>query len=333
MVTDIPARSHKAVGGDGSTGRWAGPAAFRRGRRARPRLGGRTWEALGTQLFLVPIAIVFVVLYVIPLAQSVYYSFTDYSAFSQTKHLVGLKNYTAIFSDSTLLAGLEFTLLYAVATTLAVTLIAIPLAVVLNRRFAGRNFVRAAFFFPAVPSMAVLGLVWTFIFSPLSSGVINSVIGTLFGVGPVPWLSDSLLAKVSVVIVGVWAQAGWHAVLYLAYLQSIPREYYEASTVDGASSRQQFFRITLPLLAPAMTVSQFLLLVAGLRVYDLPFTLTKGGPGYATYTLTQVIIERGISQGYYGVGSALGVVFLLAVALVVAIQLSITHWLERRVQQ
>ncbi|WP_083977130.1 carbohydrate ABC transporter permease [Kitasatospora azatica] len=290
----------------------------------------RLRERLGTQAFLIPITVVLALFFLVPLAESVYWSFTDYSGFSQSSHLVGLRNYREIFTDSEVLTGLGFTLLYAVATTVIVTVIAIPLATVLNRRFPGRNAVRAAFFFPAVPSMALLGLVWTFVLSPLSSGVINSVLGDVFGVGPVPWLSDNTLAKVSVVTVGVWAQAGWHAVLYLAYLQSVPRDYYEAATIDGATPRQQFFRITLPLLAPAMTVSQFLLLINGLRVYDLPFTLTKGGPGYATTTFTQVLIQRGVSGGDYGLGAALGVVFLVAVAIVLFLQLSVTRRLERR---
>jgi raffinose/stachyose/melibiose transport system permease protein len=297
---------------------------------ASPAVPRRLRERLTTQAFLLPIAVVLVVFFLVPLAESVYYSFTDYSGFSRTRHLVGLRNYREIFTDSTVLTGLGFTLLYAVATTVVVTVLAIPLAAVLNRRFPGRNLVRAAFFFPAVPSMAILGLVWTFVLSPLSSGVINSVLGGLFGVGPVPWLSDNTLAKVSVILVGVWAQTGWHAVLYLAYLQSIPRDYYEAATIDGASSRAQFFRITLPLLAPAMTVSQFLLLINGLRVFDLPFTLTNGGPGYDTYTITQVLVQRGISEGDYGLGAALGIVFLIAVGVVLSLQLSVTRRLERR---
>ncbi|MFJ9629604.1 carbohydrate ABC transporter permease [Streptomyces sp. NPDC101175] len=305
----------------------AAPAA----RPARPPATSRGMrERLVTQAFLLPIAVVLVVLFLVPLAESVYYSFTDYSGFSPHRHWIGLANYRAIFTDPMMLDGLGFTLLYAVATTVVVTVLAIPLAAVLNRRFPGRNLVRAAFFFPAVPSMAILGLVWTFVLSPLSSGVINSVLGHLFGVGPVPWLSDNDLAKVSVILVGVWAQVGWHAVLYLAYLQSVPRDYYEAATIDGATPRQQFFRITLPLLAPAMTVSQFLLLINGLRVYDLPFTLTKGGPGYSTYTLTQVLVQRGVSEGNYGLGAALSLLFLLAVATVLTVQLAATRRLERR---
>lgn len=292
--------------------------------------GGRLRERLSTQAFLLPITVVLVALFIVPLAQTLWYGFTDYSGFQQGVHFVGLRNYREIFTDDSVLTSLGFTLLYAVATTLVITVLAIPLANLLNRRFPGRNLVRAAFFFPAVPSMAILGLVWTFVLSPLSSGVINSVIGDLFGASPVPWLADGTLAKVSVIMVGVWAQTGWHAVLYLAYLQSIPRDYYEAATIDGASRRQQFFRITLPLLTPAMTVSQFLLLINGLRVFDLPFTLTQGGPGYATYTLTQVLVQRGVAQGDYGLGAALSTVFLVAVSAVLFLQLSVTRRLERR---
>jgi raffinose/stachyose/melibiose transport system permease protein len=293
---------------------------------------GRRREAWGTQLFLLPIAIIFVALIGLPLAKSVWYSFTDFNGFSTERHYVGLQNYRTVLQDTSLVSGLVFTLMYAVATTVIVTMLAIPLAVVLDRRFVGRNFVRAMFFFPAIPSMAVLGLVWTFVLSPLSSGVINTVLGTLFDVGPVPWLSDNTLARVSVILVGVWAQVGWHAVLYLAYLQSIPGDYYEAALIDGASPRQRFFRITLPLLAPAVTVSTLLLMTGGLRVFDLPFTLTKGGPGYSTYTLTQGLIQRGIAEAAYGQASALAVMFMLLVAVVVVAQFLVTRRLERRSQ-
>ena len=149
---------------------------------------------------------------------------------------VGFANYTALFSNPTVLTGLSFTLIYALGRAFIVTIIAIPLAVALNKRFVGRSFVRAALFFPAVPSVAILGLVWSFILAPISMGVVNSALGGLFGVGPVPWLSTDLLARLSVIGVGVWWQTGWHAMLYLAYLQSIPGDYYDAADVDGAST-------------------------------------------------------------------------------------------------
>jgi raffinose/stachyose/melibiose transport system permease protein len=187
------------------------------------------------------------------------------------------------------------------------------------------------FFFPAVPSLAVLGLVWGYILSPLGSGVLNSVLGKLFAVAPIPWLSDATLARGSVIVVAVWCWTGWHAVLYLAYLQSIPGEYYEVATIDGASTLQQFRHITLPLLTPAIVISQFLLMTSGLKVFDLPYTLTRGGPGFATQTITQSIITSGVGQGEYGLASALAVVFTVTVAVLSIGQLLLSRRIERRV--
>ena len=266
------------------------------------------------------------------MARSLYFSFTNFGGYSNKVSFVGFANYTALFSNPTVLTGLTFTLAYALGRALIVTVLAIPLAVALNKRFVGRNFVRAAMFFPAVPSAAILGLVWAFILAPISMGVVNSALGGLFGVGPVPWLSTNLLARLSVIVVGVWQQLGWHAMLYLAYLQSIPTEYYDAADVDGASSRQRFFHITVPLLAPAMTISIVLLVVFGLQEYALPLALTGGGPGYATYTVSQTIILLGISNAQYGQGAALSILFLLMVAFVLVVQITILRRREARLR-
>ncbi|UFS59938.1 carbohydrate ABC transporter permease [Subtercola endophyticus] len=290
----------------------------------------RLRQAAGAQVFLVPIAIVLVVLFLIPLGQSFYYSLTDFNGYSNNADFVGLQNYVKVFTNTSMLSGLYFTLLYTIGTTVLVTALAIPLAVILNRAFHGKNFVRSIFFFPAIPSIAILGLVWGFIFNPLGSGALNTVLHTLFNIGPIPWLADNTLAQLSVIIVGVWSKTGWHAILYLAYLQSIPDDYYEVAMIDGASARQRFFSITLPLLTPAITVSTLLLMTDGLKVYDLPFTLTGGGPGFATLTITQSIIQNGIAQAKFGQGSALAVVFLLFVAIIVIAQLVITRRVEKR---
>lgn len=305
----------------------AAPPARRRG---GPQGGWK--QVAGYQAFLVPVVAVFVVLFLVPLAQTFYYSFTDFSGYSLDTEFVGLENYGRILTDPSMLAGLGFTIGFAVAQTVVITALAIPLAVALDRAFAGRSLVRSLVFFPAIPSIAVLGLVWTYILSPLGSGVLNQVIDALTGLGPFPFLSDPWMARGSVVLVAVWSQVGWHAVLYLAYLQSIPADYYEVATIDGASRPQQFRLITLPLLAPAITISTFLLMTNGLKVYDLPFTLTGGGPGYSTFTLTQSIITSGVAQGEYGRASALAVLFTLAVGAVSLSQLLWSRRIEGRIR-
>lgn len=298
-------------------------------RRRRSIEGG--WKQIAVnRAFLLPAVIVFVFLFIIPLAQGFYWSLTDFTGYDPDANFVGLANYAEILRDPSMLSSLTFTLLFAIGTTVMVTCLAIPLAVQLNKAFVGRNFVRSLWFFPAVPSMAILGLVWSYILSPLPSGVFNTLLGNWFGIDAVSWLSDDSLARMSVILVGVWAQVGWHAVLYIAYLQAIPEEYYEVAKIDGANSRQQFFNITLPLLTPAMVISSFLLLTSGLKVFELPYTLTNGGPGFATYTITQSLITSGVGQGRYGLASALAVMFTIAVAVVGFSQLKITSIIGRR---
>lgn len=297
-----------------------------RKRGLRDRLGG---DQFASSVFLLPIAAVFVVLFAIPLVQTLYYSFTDFNGFSTDTKFIGLANYKTVFSDPSLLNGLGFTILYAIATTVFTTCAAIPLAVFLNKKFFGRTVVRSLFFFVGVPSLVILGLVWQYIFSPLNSGALNSVLRGV-GLDAVPWLADDGLARWCVIFVAVWAGVGWHATLYLAYLQAISADLYEQSELDGANGRQQFFNITLPELVPAMVVSSFLLITNGLKVYDLPFAMTKGGPGYATNTITQAIIAQGLSQSDYGVGSALAALFTIASIVIIFGQLLAANALSRR---
>ena len=143
-------------------------------------------ENFASARFLLPIMVVFIVVILIPFLQSLVFSFTDYSGYNfADAKFVGFANYLQCFKDPTLLAGLGFTLLYTVATTVLITVIALPLAVVLNRKFFGRNFARSLFFFFSVPSMAVLGLVWQYIFSPLKSGVVNTLLAKI-GIDAIP---------------------------------------------------------------------------------------------------------------------------------------------------
>lgn len=325
MAVDDGEQQTRVTNGISGTGDWD-----ERDYIHRKRMRGLR-EDLTSFWFLLPILAVFVILFAVPLVQTALYSVTDFNGYSMNMHYVGWSNYRSVFSDSSTMQGLMFTIVYALAQTLLVTVFAIPLAVTLNRRFWGRNFARSLFFFFSVPSLAIMGMVWKYIFSPMKSGVINTVLG-VFGLGPLPWLSNSTLARCCVIFIAVWAQVGWHATLYLAFLQSIPGDLYEQATVDGANRRQQFVHITLPQLIPGIVTSSFLLMSGGLKVYDLPYTMTKGGPGYSTYTVTQSIIQQGIGQSQYGLGSALAVLFTLATALVVFAQMGVAGLISRRFQ-
>ena len=286
-------------------------------------------EDRATFFFLLPIMVVFIVLTLVPLLSSIYYSLTDYNGFSNDYSMVGLKNYATIFSEPELLHSLGFTLLFAISTTLLITLLALPLAVTLNKAFYGRSLARSLFFFLGVPAQAILGLIWRQIFSPMKSGIFNQILD-LFTIPPIPWTSDNHWAQFCVIFVGVWMGVGWHATLYLAYMQAIPADLYEQSLIDGANSRQQFFHITLPQLVPCVVVSTFLIMTGNLKIYDLPYTLTAGGPRNATMTITQAILLRGTGQSQYGVGSALAVVFTVACLLLVTVQQLVAGAVQRR---
>lgn len=270
--------------------------------------------------FMLPAFIVYTVLIMYPMIQAVGLSFTDWKGISfDNLHFVGLQNYLDVFADKQIVTAIKNTVVYALAVPVIVTILAIPLSVALNSKMKTSNFQRAAFFFPSVPSALVLGFLWSYIMSPLDYGLLNQFI-TKLGFEPVLWLADPKMAMVSVIIVSVWSQLGWHACIYLAQLQSVSADLYEAARIDGASGLQLFFRITVPQLKPAMVTSIMLLMISALKVFDLPFALTSGGPGYATTMISQVIIQRGFIDKMYGRSMAAAIVFFIFVAFATIIQ-------------
>lgn len=270
--------------------------------------------------FILPAFLVYTVLMLYPMVQAVGLSFTDWKGVTfENLHFVGLKNYLDVFSDKQIVISITNTVVYAIAVPIAVTVLAIPLSVALNSKTKTSNIQRAAFFFPSVPSALVLGFLWSYIMSPLDYGLLNRMV-TGLGFDPVLWLADPKMAMVSVIIVTVWSQLGWHACIYLAQLQSVSEDLYEAARIDGANAFQLFFRITVPQLKPAMVTSVMLLMISSLKVFDLPFALTGGGPGYATTMISQVIIQRGFVDKMYGRSMAAAIVFFLFVALITVIQ-------------
>lgn len=279
--------------------------------------------------FLVPILIVYSLFTIFPLVKAFFLSFTNFGGYSLDYDFVGLRNYARLFTDDAIVSAISYTLFFTFAKAFLVTVLAIPLAMILDRKFLTRDLHRAIFFFPSIPSGLLLAYIWGFILAPIGSGVMNTILREGFNIGPQPWLADPFLAKLSTVVVATWAITGWHAMLYLAFLQAIPKDYYEAAAIDGANRWQQIRYITLPMLAPAMTISVMLLLTGGFKVFEIPFALTKGGPGYETYSITQVIVLRGLTETQYGLASAMSIVFFLIVLAIAAFQVTI---MQRREQ-
>lgn len=281
------------------------------------------------EVFLLPAVVAFTLFTVYPLLKTLLYSFTDFDGVLHTYNFVGFKNFAAVFRDDVMRQALFNTLFYTFFVVLLINLISIPLAVLLDKQQRIKTFERAVFFFPSVISALLIGYIWGYILSPLASGALNSLLKP-FGVKPIGWTSSAWMAKFSIIAVSIWTNTGWHTVVNIAYLQAIDSTYYEAAAIDGANRWQKFRYITIPLLAPALTVNTLLLLTNGLKVYDLPYALTKGGPGYSNYTVTQIIIQRGISERQYGISTALAAIFILLVMIIAVVQF--TTMRKREVQ-
>lgn len=280
-------------------------------------------------LFILPTLIIYCIVTVIPTIQTFGYSFTDFNGLSQNFSFVGLKNYFKIFQNTDAITSITNSLLYGIVVPILVTGLAIPLAMALNSRIKSKNILRAVFFFPSVISSLFIGYIWKFILSPSEMGLINGI-RISGGKEALLLLADSKMAMVLLVLVTVWANTGWHACIYIANLQTISGDYYEAATLDGATGWQKFRNITFPMLAPAMTSSLLLLLTSSLKAFDLPFALTNGGPGHATTMITQTIIDEGVTANQIGYASSMSFVFLVIISIITIIQ---TKYLNKREQR
>lgn len=273
--------------------------------------------------FVLPAFLVYTVLTMIPLVQTLGLAFTNWDGYSMSNlKFNGLENFKSVFSDRSMKNALLNTCFYSLIFPVVTTIFAIPLSLALNSRMRTKNLQRAVFFFPSVPSAIILGYLWAYILAPTSNGLLNKFLG-LFGIDPVLWLAIPGWAMFSIFIVNLWSAVGWHACIYLAQLQSIPVEYYEAAIVDGASAWQKFRYITFPMLASAMTVSVLLLLLNSLKLFDLPFALTDGGPGTSTTMISQIIIKTGFVEKSYGKATAMSVIFFIFIVIISMVQLKL----------
>ena len=288
-----------------------------RKRTFRPgSLGSLFWA------FILPALAVYVVFSILPFLYTVFYSFTDYTDLNPTNlSFVGLANYAKVFQTPVMRTAIKNSVLYAVLLTGFQVLLGLPLAALLNLKLKTRSFLRAAFFFPAVFSALIVGYLWNYILSSSSSGMINHIIASLGG--ETFNFFTSSRALFSVVLTQVWQWTGWAMVIFLANLQSVPEELYEAAAIDGAGGLTRFFRVTLPLMAPSVKIVSVTGLIGGMKVFDIIYSMTSGGPGNATQTVMTVMMKKGISEGFYSTGAAFGVVFFAIVLLISALTIKI----------
>lgn len=287
------------------------------------RIGRKKKEQLETFIFTIPAIVLVVIMIYIPFAMSGYYSLTEWNGIAKEAKFIGLDNFITLLSGSNeFLTAIIFTGKYTVAFMILANVISLALAVVLVKKFKLANLLRGVFFVPYIMSMTIVGFIWKFIFS---QGFASLYEISNWGIFNFSWLGDPNLVFYSVVFVGVWQSVGFYIVLYIAGLQSISKDILEAATVDGASGRAKFFRITLPLLAPSITTCVFMSLTNSLKVFDIILALTKGGPGNSSYSATLDIYREAFQNNNYGLGSAKSLIFFVIVLAITQLVLRGFH--------
>jgi len=265
------------------------------------------------RLFYLPAALVYLAIFFVPTVLAFYYAFTRWTLFDS--QWIGLENFRQFFREEALVKSLKNTLVYAVFTSAAKVVLGMGLAVLVTGRLRLKSTVRAMIFFPVIVSTVAIGLTFSVLMDP-TDGLYNRLLA-LVGINGPHWLTDINLAIFSVALVDVWRGVGLAMVIYIAGIMTIPRDLYEAVAVDGGNWWQQFRHITLPLSRPATFTVILFSFVGGLRSFELIWTMTGGGPGFASDVIASTIYKQ-YQAGFYGLATAGNVIlFLLVTALVI----------------
>jgi raffinose/stachyose/melibiose transport system permease protein len=259
-----------------------------------------------------PLVMVFVLLFIIPTVISFFFSLTVWTL--TEFRFVGLYNFITFFSEYSLNIGIRNTMLYSVCTAGFKVVIALGLAVLLISPIKSKYLVRSIVYFPNLVSTVAVGLTFSSLMHP-TRGLFNKTL-ELFGIIGPDWLGNSNLALFSVIGTDVWKGLGTATVIYIAGLQAIPETYYEAASIDGSTGWQRFRYITLPLVRSSMNTVIILAFIGGIRTFELIWTMTNGGPGFATDTIASIIYKQ-YAAGYFGLSTAGNVIMFFLIVILV----------------
>lgn len=284
----------------------------------RPRVRLRLRNTLVGLSFILPNFIGFCVLTLVPVITLFHMSFTDRNIFGQADW-IGTANFRRLINDASFHKSVLNTLYYAVLHVPMTIVVSLGLALLLNQKLRGVAFFRTAAFFPYITSIVAIAMVWNIMFAP-DSGPINQGLRLVGIANPPGWLTSTTWAMPAVAIVSTWRDMGYYMILFLAGLQTVPRELYEAARVDGANAWHRFLSVTLPGLRPTMFFITVILTINSLKIFDLILVMTEGGPGQATTVMSQFIYDKGFVESQFGYASAASVaLFLLCIVATIAL--------------
>ncbi|GAA0291712.1 lactose/L-arabinose transport system permease protein [Gracilibacillus halotolerans] len=271
-------------------------------------------------LFLAPALILFLAFTIYPIFASFVLSFQTLDAGSYI--FVGLDNYIRLLNDTVFGKAILNTIIILVVQVPIMLFLALVLANALNNQLLKlRGFFRVGFFLPAVTSLVAYSILFSIMLQ--DAGIINQFLG-FFGIGPISWLSSSFWAKASIILAMTWRWTGYNMVIYLAAMQNIPNELYEAASLDGAGKLKQFLHITIPNLKPVILFTAIISTISTLQLFDEPYNLTNGGPADATMTLGLYIYNNGFRYFDFGYASAVAYVVVIMVAILSYFQLKVS---------
>ncbi len=264
-------------------------------------------------LFLLPALVIFTAFVIYPLLGSLYYSLTSWDGLDPNLQFVGLANFQQLLSDPTVFIDLRNTLVFAGGVMVLQNGLALLLAIILDGLLRRLTFLRVLFLIPAMLSSLAIGYIWSYIYNPLF-GFLNAFLGRIgLSAWQQDWLGNPHLALSSLIVTNSWQFMGFGMVIFLAGLQAVPTELYEAANIDGTSGWQRFWRITFPLIAPAVTINVILTLIGSMKVFDLIFVMTNGGPGDASESLALRIYKEAFTLNHFGYATAVGIVMSLLI--------------------
>ena len=274
--------------------------------------------------FIAPNFIGFFLFTLVPVVFSLILAFMEWDSF-RSPEFVGMKNFSKMLGDDTFWISLKNTFLYTIGVVPLTLVCSLGLAILLNKKVRGMKFFRTAFFFPYVTSLVAIAVVWNMLFHP-TMGPINQFL-KFFIENPPGWTSSSDWALTAIIIVSVWRGMGYYMILYLAGLQRVPKELYEAASIDGANKWQQFRNVTLPSLRPTTFFVSIMLVINCFKIFDLVQVMTAGGPGRATNVLVYQIYNEAFVKFNFGYASAIAMVLFVIVLGITVIQFK---WNQRQ---
>ncbi|MEV4528452.1 sugar ABC transporter permease [Streptosporangium sp. NPDC049304] len=320
--------ARRAVEGTEAEGRTRGPRRTHRARRVSGGGGGRVFwttrrrDNLVGYLLVAPQLLGSLLFVLLPLGLVLWYSLHEWNVLAGTFEFVGGENYDRLLADANLREVLAGTALFSVGLVVLNLGLALLLAILLNQRLRGTTFFRTLFFSPVVVSLVAWTIVWQFLLQ--DDGGLNGLLAVAGADGP-NWLRGEGTAMLSVIVVQVLKNVGLNMVLFLAALQGVPAQLYEAAELDGAGAWTRFLRITVPLISPTILLTSIITVVGSLQVFAQIAVLTQGGPGMSTTVLVYYLYQQAFQFHHFGYGATLSVLLFVIVAL-----LTVVQWRMRR---